>query len=225
MKILAFNTTCKELSVAVLENESVLVELNLKTKLSHSEVLCPAIRFCTEKANLKINDLNLIASSTGPGSFTGIRIGLSVLRGMSLSQSIPTVGISCCRALASSVNASNTLICSFIKANKNENYYGFFKLIENKLTRICKDNISTTGNLIEKIKEKTIFVGDVEVISCYCFDNKIESNDFIFINSNIKASNIAKEAYFKFLENKTLKNNPPKANYLKLSKAERELRK
>ena len=121
MKILSIDTSSKICSVAVLDNKNVLKEENLNNGLTHSESLMPLIEQILIDTNLALKDINLIVCDLGPGSFTGIRIGVATAKAFRDSLNIPTVGVSSLEALAHNLK-TDTVICSLIDA-KNENVY------------------------------------------------------------------------------------------------------
>ena len=119
LKILCIDTSSKLCSVAILENTTLINKLELDNGLTHSETLMPLIKELLEKNNLSLKDINLLVSDIGPGSFTGIRIGVATCKAFSDSLNIPCVGISSLEVLA--YNSKNDgIICSTIDC-KNDN--------------------------------------------------------------------------------------------------------
>ena len=121
MKILCIDTSSKLCSVAILEDTNLIKKLELDNGLTHSETLMPLIKELFEKSNLALKDIDLLVSDIGPGSFTGIRIGVATCKAFSDSLNIPCIGISSLEVLA--YNAKNDgIICSTIDC-KNDNCY------------------------------------------------------------------------------------------------------
>ncbi len=131
MKILAIDTSSKNASVAILENKNTIIELNNNDEKTHSQKLMPMIDEALKKTNLLLDDINLISCCLGPGSFTGVRIGIATVKAFVDSKKIPAVGVSSLEALAYSLN-KNGLICSLINANNGNVYAGLFEIIDNK---------------------------------------------------------------------------------------------
>ena len=135
MKILAIDTSSKNAAVAILENQNTIIELNNDDEKTHSQKLMPMIDEAFKKSNLSLDDINLIICCLGPGSFTGVRIGIATAKAFADSKNIPTVGVSSLEALAHNLNQDG-LICSLINANNgNKNI-----ATKNKIA-VTKDDI------------------------------------------------------------------------------------
>ena len=193
MNILSITTSSIVCGVAILENEKVIKELNLNNGLTHSESLMPIIKNILEETNLALSDIELLAIDRGPGSFTGIRIGVATIKAFSDSLNIKCIGVNSLEGL--SLNTNNEgIICSLIDA-KRENV--FSEIFENQEgTYISKrepsfDNIDT---LLEEIQnnfsQQTVtFIGDGAIK----YKEKILSilPNSIFIEENeLKATSI-----------------------------------
>ena len=129
MKILCIDTSSKLCSVAILEDTTLINKLELDNGLTHSETLMPLIKELFDKSNLSLNDIDLLVSDVGPGSFTGIRIGVATCKAFSDSLNIPCVGISSLEVLA--YNAKNDdIICSTIDCKNDNCYFALYELID-----------------------------------------------------------------------------------------------
>ena len=100
MKILAFDSTAKAASVAVCEDEKCLALYTIDNGLTQSELLLPMAEDMLKGLGLKFSDIGLLATSVGPGSFTGVRIGVSLVKGLAFGRSVPCVAVSTLDALA-----------------------------------------------------------------------------------------------------------------------------
>lgn len=165
MKVLSIDTSSKICAVAVLEkiNEDikVLKEIAQDNGLTHSETLMTIIKKVLEEANIELKDIDLIVCDKGPGSFTGIRIGVATAKAFSDSLNIPTIGISSLEALAHNVSEQGT-ICSLIDARNDSAYWAVFEKSENQYilkNEFSADNISVILEKTSKYKE-IVFVGD-----------------------------------------------------------------
>lgn len=141
MKILAIDTSSKNASVAITENEEKLIELNNNDEKTHSQKLMPMIDEAFKNTKLSLNDIDLIVCCLGPGSFTGVRIGIATAKAFSDSRNIPVVGISSLEELAYNLNTEG-YICSLIDAGHGNTYTGFFKIEkdkDNKLQTVQQD--------------------------------------------------------------------------------------
>ena len=174
-QILSIDTSSKICTVCIYEDNNVLIELNNDDERTHSQKLMPMIQKAFESVNLTLNDINLIACAKGPGSFTGIRIGIATAKAFSDVKKIPVVGVTSLEGLAYNLGSSG-LICSLIDAKNNNVYYGLFEFENNELknTFILSSEFE---NINEKIKNVNIqqLLDNAEIK----YDNgiiKIESN-------------------------------------------------
>lgn len=162
MKTLTIETSSKMCGVSILEDKTLLQKIELNNGLTHSESLMPIINDIFLKTNLHLKDINLIVCDIGPGSFTGIRIGVATTKAFLDSLNIKSIGISSLEALAYNINEDN-LICSLIDAKNNSCYYALYKLEENKYKEIIEpaaDNLDNIISILNKYKNNIIFVGD-----------------------------------------------------------------
>ena len=126
MKILSIDTSSDICSVAILEDNTVIKELHIDDIKTHSEKLMPLIKNIFDECKLNLDNIDLIACSKGPGSFTGIRIGIATAKAFADSRNIKTIGISSLDGLA--YNIENTgLTCSLIDARNSNVYLGIFE--------------------------------------------------------------------------------------------------
>lgn len=164
MKILCIDTSSKLCSVAILENTTLINKLELDNGLTHSETLMPLIKNLLESCNLSLTDIDLLVSDVGPGSFTGIRIGVATCKAFSDSLNIPCVGISSLEVLAYNIK-NDGIICSTIDCKNDNCYFALYKLqdgIYNVLEEPCAKSVDEVLDLLKKqYSDKTIkFVGD-----------------------------------------------------------------
>lgn len=174
MKILCIDTSSKLCSVAILKNTTLINKLELDNGLTHSETLMPLIKELLEKSNLSLKDINLLVSDIGPGSFTGIRIGVATCKAFSDSLNIPCVGISSLEVLA--YNSKNDgIICSTIDCKNDNCYFALYESIDGKYTVLeepCAKTVTEVLDILNtKYYDKQInFVGDgfpSNSINCY----------------------------------------------------------
>lgn len=162
MKILSIDTASDLCTVAVLDNKNCIKEIIVNDARNHSEKIMPVIEQALLETNLNLKDIDLFVCDKGPGSFTGIRIGVGTVLAFQDSLNIPCVGISSLEALAYNVNQDG-LICSLIDAKNNNVYLGLFKLENNKYTHLSDLEFKTIDQAICILKEYTspiTFVGD-----------------------------------------------------------------
>ncbi len=196
MKILGIDTSTKFCNLGLIEDEDILIEYTINgLKKKHSSILVPAIKDLLKTIDLKMEEINGIAVSTGPGSFTGLRIGLSVAKGLCYARSLPLLGIPTLDAIAFPLKEIPYLICPVLESKKDEIYDVVFRggdSLQRVMDYKCEDIQSLLARL-SLLKEKIIFLGDG--IKKYQ-DNIKEKigKDALFIDSQLNlpvASNIA----------------------------------
>ena len=161
MLTLAFDTSSKTAAVALLQDDVILYDAIINVDLNHSEVLLPAIDQACLQTRIKISEIDLFACTIGPGSFTGLRIGVSTLKGLMLATGKPAVGISSLAALALNVGKSSKIICSAIDAGRGQVYTAFYRYNENGLLdQIGTDKAVDPREIIHNPEQEIIFVGD-----------------------------------------------------------------
>lgn len=162
MKILSIDTSSKICGVAILEDDRVVKEVLQNNGLTHSETLMPIIKNTLADSGLTLNDIDLIVCDKGPGSFTGIRIGVATVKAFSDSLNIPSIGISSLEALAYNVQKEG-VICSLIDAKNDNAYVGVFEKIDgNYILRrnFSAESIYDVLNEFKDAEYEVTFVGD-----------------------------------------------------------------
>ena len=209
MKILAISTSSNTATVALLENDNCIQELNICNERTHSEKLMPLIDELLKTNNVTLSDIDLIAVDNGPGSFTGIRIGVSTVKAIAEAKNIPIVACSSLEGLAYNVPDSN-YICSILDARNNQVYAGIFDENYNLVSEYFADDINNLLPIFAKY-ENIVFVGDGSkyINSSMDFDNTIHSK------------NIGICGYKKYLQNQATNADNLSVLYLRKSQAER----
>ena len=170
MLLLALETSTMTGSVALVEappqekgscrEEKILAEYTVNLPGTHSERLMPTIDRLLKEASLSIGDIQGIALAWGPGSFTGLRIGVSTVKGLAYALRVPVVGVPTLDALAQNVRFASSLICPVLDARKKEVYAALFRGDgEGNLRRISEDWVVSPEKLCSRIAERTIFLG------------------------------------------------------------------
>ena len=211
MLTLAISTSSKICSVALLEDDKPIKELNIDNLKTHSENLVPLIDELLKKTNKKASEIDLIACDVGPGSFTGIRIGISTAKAIAEVNQIPVV--SCTSLEGLSYNVEENTICSLIDARNNQVYCGIFdenhKLIKDYLADDINEILKTLPN------NEICFVGDGAILH-----ERLLNGDFTNDN-NLHASNIGICAYNKYKNEIVETADSIVPMYLRKSQAER----
>ena len=202
MKILAIDTTSKICSVAILEDNNLVDEINLDSGLTHSENLMPIIKEILERNKIELKDIGLIGVDCGPGSFTGIRIGIASIKAIAEVWNIPVAEVTSLETLARNVE-SEGVIASLIDARNNQVYFGIFDKDYNKLDEYLADDINVIIEKLRKYDDLTL-VGDGAILHEKLITDYIENISFSFVPEQY-ARNVGYMAYKKYLE-KNLKN-------------------
>lgn len=231
MKILAIDTSSKICSVSILEDNTLIIEKHNNDEKTHSQKLLPLIDLTLKEANLTLSDINLLACCQGPGSFTGIRIGISTVKAFADVKQIPIIGVTSLESLAYNIK-ENSLIATIIDA-KNENvYFSMFELVNNSYTQIIEPISDNIHNVINKINslsisnnsKKLILVGDGSVIRKQLLENNILNINFATNKENEQTSiSIGLSAFDKYNSNSYTPQYSISPIYLKKSQAERSL--
>lgn len=161
MKVLGIDTSTSCGSVGLLSDDRVIADDLLDIPLTHSERLLEAIEHLFKETGCSIEELDGWALSLGPGSFTGLRIGVSTVKGLAYATRKPAAGMSSLDVLASQIAPTPYLICPILDARKGEVYTAFYRYDEaNLLKRQSAFQALKPGDLVKPIKENVIFVGN-----------------------------------------------------------------
>ena len=163
MLILAFETSAKAASVALTEGGKLLGEVYQNTGLTHSQTLMVMAEDVLRQCGKTAADVRAVAVAAGPGSFTGVRIGVAAAKGFAWGAEIPCYGISTLEAMAESLGVFEGFVCPCMDARRSQVYNALFLAEGGKLTRIAEDRAIALADLKEELinLQKPIFlVGD-----------------------------------------------------------------
>jgi tRNA threonylcarbamoyladenosine biosynthesis protein TsaB len=162
MLTLALECATKSIGLALLDEEDVRAELYLGPGRHHAEVLLPALDRLFTMAGLTPECVDLLACTVGPGSFTGLRIGVSTIKGLALATGKPVVGVSTLEALAMNAVPYGHLICPMLDARKNQVYAGLYRIGPDDLPVVERpDTLTSASNLLQQLdEEEIVFIGD-----------------------------------------------------------------
>lgn len=164
MKILSIDTSSNLCAVAVLEDTNLIKEKILDDTKNHSEKIMPVIVQTLKEANLELKDINLIVCDKGPGSFTGIRIGVATVMSFVDSLNLTAIGISSLECLLYNVlnTTKDHYVCSLIDAKNDNVYFEIFSVSNNKATSVIGADCKNINELIDLLKHynNICFVGD-----------------------------------------------------------------
>ena len=151
MKILALDSTAVVGTVALCEDERLIAHYTLNTGNTHSQTLLPMIESVLRSAEWTVDDVELFAVSQGPGSFTGVRIGIATIKGLAFGKNIPCAGVSTLEALAYNLRYMNGIICPVMNARRAQVYNALFSCKDGKMTRLCPDRAISIAELDEEL--------------------------------------------------------------------------
>lgn len=154
MKILSLDTSSKNAIVVITQNEEKIIELNNEEEKTHSQKLMPMIDEAFQKSKLSLDDIGLIICCLGPGSFTGVRIGIATAKAFADSKNIPVVGVNSLEALAYSLETEGK-ICAIIDAGHENAYVGYYEIRkdENGNLKMVQEDLTFLNLTDEKLKE------------------------------------------------------------------------
>ena len=219
MKILALDSTAKTSSVAVLEDESLLGLFSANIQNTHSETLLPMVKALLESLKLTNDDIDAYAFSEGPGSFTGVRIGASTIKGLAFGRNKPCVGVSTIEALCQNLANYQGIVCPIMNARRGQVYTGAF--LNGK--RIIDDTCMMLDDLIpmlEEYGEPIYFNGDgYDLVLGRDIKNFIETPELLRYQN---AYSVGSLAVRKIKEGNYTTDEALRVEYLRKPQAERE---
>ena len=226
MKILALETSAKSVSAAVAEDGVILASAYQNNGLTHSRTLMPLVNSMLHNASLTLDDMDLIAVAHGPGSFTGLRIGVSAAKGLAWAKGLPCCGVSTLEAMARGVSDFDGLIVCAMDARRQQIYHALFRSENGQLTRLCDDCAIGLEELVDHLRrlpQPKLVVGDGAQL---CYDHltaagipcRLASPDHRF--QNAAGAALAAEDMARAGQTCTAQDLQPV--YLRLSQAERE---
>lgn len=176
MKILAVDSSAKSASVAVCENGRLISECFVNASLTHSRTLMPMVNNALTQADMNIKDIDAFCVNVGPGSFTGIRIGVAAVKGLALAENKPCAGVSTLEAMAYNFVDDNCIVCATMDARCNQVYTALFRCNGSSVERICEDKAISIDELCDELSyynEKIYLAGDGAEICMKAFADKI----------------------------------------------------
>lgn len=230
MVILGIESSAPSASAAVIKDGKLLSEMFLNVGLTHSVTLLPLIRQAVEGAGITVDDIDAVAVTNGPGSFTGVRIGVSTAKGIAQPANKKCIPVSTLEVIAYPLSGCECIAVSVMDARCNQVYCAMFDCFDSAFKRITDDDAISLDSLCEKlqkINKKIVLIGDGADISYEYLKDKVAgiSKASPLIKYQ-KASSTALLAEEKLNNNENIKTAEELVpSYLRLSQAERELKK
>jgi len=226
MKILAIDTSALVASCAILEEERTIAEYSLNFQMTHSQTIMPMVSELFNRTSLDIRDMDYIAVSEGPGSFTGLRIGAATAKGLALGHNIPIVPVPTIKAMAYNILSTDKYICPIMDARRGQVYTGVFHWQEEFLLEVVKPQAIDIDELIEtvsQIKGEVVFLGDGVPVHKGKLQ-KYPSFSFAMPNCNYqRGASVGVLAFELIKEGKYIDGRNFKPVYFRKPQAEREL--
>ena len=196
MKILAVDTATTGCSVALTDGEHLLSEINLVSTQTHSRHLAGMIGEACRLAELAVGGMDAYAVVKGPGSFTGLRIGVSTVKGLAEAAGRPIIGISALQTLAEQAVASTPLVCPLIDARRGEVYFSTYRVIDGVLAEWHPEDVLRPDQVLHKIDAPCTFVGNGAVLYRSMIRDILGESAYISHSSGhlIRASTVARLA-------------------------------
>ncbi len=151
MKLLAIDSSARVAAAAICTEERILAETQLHTGLTHSQTLVPICKALLDNAGIALVELDGFALSGGPGSFTGLRIGMAAVKGMAFAAGKPCYPVSTLEALAYNMIGFDGVVCPVMDARRGQVYNALFRAADSKITRLCEDRAISIADLREAL--------------------------------------------------------------------------
>ncbi len=229
MKILAVDTSATAASVAIAEENKLIGEFSIDTALTHSRTLMPMLEQLLKNTGSTIDDIEALAVNAGPGSFTGVRIGVAAVKGLAFSKNLPSVSVSTLHSMAYNMLGCDCIVCAVMDARCSQVYNALFRVGGEKVTRLIEDRALSLSDLkqeLKSIKEKIILVGDGAVLCSNYLGKELDNVVLAPFNKRVQtASSVAYAAFEKLKQGEKLTAQQLMPVYLRLPQAQRELNK
>ncbi len=175
MLIMAFESSAKAASVALVQDGRLISQYSQCSGLTHSRTLLPMAEDMLKNAEMSLKDVDCFAVAQGPGSFTGIRIGVSTVKGLAWASNKPCVGVSTLEAMAWHGLSAGGYICPVMDARRNQVYNALFRMEKGRPERLCEDRpigLAELSEELRRINAPVLLVGDGAEISARYFDKE-----------------------------------------------------
>ena len=226
MLILAFETSAKAASVALLDDKKLLGESYQNTGLTHSQTLMVMAEDLLKQCGKTVSDVTAVAVAEGPGSFTGVRIGVAAAKGFAWGRDLPCYGVSTLEAMAESLGVWQGYVCPCMDARRSQVYNALFYVNQGKIQRIAADRaiaLVDLGEELKKLEDPIFLVGDGAVL---CYNTLSKDVPGLVLppehRQHQRAVGVALLAAKKIAAGEPGDGNALNPNYLRLSQAERE---
>lgn len=227
MKLLGIDTTSNVATVAVVEEHICLGEIIINSSKTHSQKIMPIIDDLLRELELEVKDLDGIVVSSGPGSFTGVRIGMATAKAIGHGAGLPVYTVSALEAMSNNATFFDGIICPIMDARRDQVYTAMFRNDSGKLVRVLEDSPLSIDELLDLLNtknEKVLFLGDgIQRFEAIIYDKLNSKAIFAPINNRLqRASSVCLTINSEDMLKSDASYSLAKANYLRKSQAERE---
>lgn len=227
MKILALDSSGLVASVALITENSMLAEYTVNYKKTHSQTLLPMLHEITAMVDLDLNEIDAIAVSSGPGSFTGLRIGSATAKGLGLALDKPIISVPTLDGMAYQFFGTDKIICPLMDARRNQVYTGLYEFNENKFVVRKEQTATDIEEIIEEINQtgrEVIFLGDGSLVyqEIILEKTKVKCHFAPAHMNRQRAGAVGLLAVQYYLDKRIESADEHQPEYLRLSQAERE---
>lgn len=228
MRIFAIDCSATAASVAIMDENKLISESFTNTGLTHSQTLMPMVESSLKNADIDLDSIDTFAIAAGPGSFTGVRIGIAAVKGLAFTSDKPCVSVSTLEAMAYNLLGRECIACCVMDARCNQVYNAIFK-VSDKVERLTQDNAILIDDLKKILKNYNlpiVFVGDgaemcYNVLKNNFSDAKVAPVNIIYQ----RASSVAQCAFEMLKTSEPIGSEQLLPVYLRVPQAERELKK
>lgn len=230
MLILGIDCSATPASAALVNEQGTIIgEFFINTKLTHSQTLLPMVDALLKCTNTDISQVDLFAVAAGPGSFTGVRIGVAAVKGMAMAQNKPCVAVSTLEAMAENIKHMDCIVCSVMDARCSQVYNALHKVSGETVTRLCDDRALSIESLTTELKQynkRIILVGDGAKLCYQTMRSQLDTVELAPENLLYqRAGSVALAGIKEYTIGKFMPAQQLLPTYLRLPQAERELRK
>ena len=225
MRMLAFETSAKTASVAIAEDGNLVGEYFQNSGQTHSRTLLQMAEALLKNCELTVEEIDVVACAAGPGSFTGVRIGLAAAKGFAWGRNIPLIGVSTLEAMVRNVAVSDGIYCAAMDARRAQVYTALFDCTDGVITRLTQDSaiaVEELGKQLSEIEKDKILVGDGALL---CYNTLGGSDKLLVMPEHLRmqrAAGVALQAWKQYCDGEITSAANVVPNYLRLSQAERE---
>lgn len=229
MKILSIDTSATAASASLSDENKLIGEFFINTSLTHSQTLIPMVQKLLQNTSTDIKDIDCIAVNAGPGSFTGVRIGVAAVKGLAFSNNTPCVAVSTLHSMAYNMLGNNCTVCAVMDARCSQVYNALFEVDGENVTRLCDDRAFSMSDLkseLSRIEGDIFLVGDGANIFFDYLNGELKNVRLAPVNLRYqRASSTALAAFSEYKKGNIITADKLMPAYLRLPQAQRELNK